>query len=249
MSLGPVEFVPAGWEAPPRVRALTTCRRGGFSQAPYDTLNLALHVDDEPAHVHRNRARLRASLEVPAEPRWLGQVHGARVIDAAANTSTAGADASFTDRPGVVCAVLTADCLPLFLCDRAGRRVALAHVGWRGLAAGVVDATVAAIEAEPGQILAWLGPAIGPRAFEVGDEVRTALADDDPQLAQCFRPALRAGHWFANLYRLVAIRLRRLGVAECAWDESLCTLSDAERFFSYRREPLCGRMASLIWIA
>ncbi len=246
MSRAAIVTVPAAWNAPAGVRALTTCRLGGVSRGPYDSLNLADHVEDDPADVAENRARLR-SLGVGAEPVWLGQVHGARVIDAVTGGAR-GADGSFTDRRGVVCAVLTADCLPLFLCDRDGQRVAVLHVGWRGLVSGVIEAGVAAVGIEPHGLLAWLGPAIGPRAFEIGSEVKTALAGRDPQARACFTPSSRTDRWFADLYRLAALRLARLGVHDCAWDASLCTVRDARRFFSYRRNPRCGRMASLIWM-
>ncbi|MDH3640179.1 MAG: peptidoglycan editing factor PgeF [Gammaproteobacteria bacterium] len=248
MKIPPIETVPADWSAPAGIRALTTCRTGGVSKAPYDTLNLALHVDDRAADVYRNRDRLRLRLGVPAEPVWLGQIHGTRVIDAASRMPTAGADGSFTDRPGVVCAVLSADCLPLFLCDVAGAHVALFHVGWRGLAAGVVEAGVAALKVAPERLLAWLGPAIGADVFEIGDDVKSALLGNHAGLEPYFKPSPRPRRWFANLYRLVAARLEDLGVHQCAWDESLCTLSNPDRFFSYRRDPRCGRMASLIWI-
>lgn len=230
------------WPAPARVRAFMTTRHGGVSEGAWASLNLGDHVGDDPRHVAANRARLATHL--PALPHWLRQVHGVRVI--AAGGTAAEADAAFTTCPGRVCAVLTADCLPVLLCDRAGSVVAAAHAGWRGLADGVLEATVAAMAVAPGEIFAWLGAAIGPAAFEVGDEVRQAFVARHAVAQGAF---VRAGDkWRADLYALARVRLAAAGVAE-VYGGGLCTHSDAENFFSYRRDGVTGRMASLIWLA
>ncbi|MHB1359537.1 MAG: peptidoglycan editing factor PgeF [Rhodocyclaceae bacterium] len=238
------EFIIPDWPAPPGVRALVTTRAGGVSQAPWDSLNLADHVGDDPAAVAENRRLLRAHL--PAEPAWLRQVHGTQCIDAGRSGKNTEADASFTRVPGVVCAVLTADCLPLLLCDERGSVVAAAHAGWRGLAGGVIEATVAAM-GQPGErLMAWLGPAIGPDNFEVGGEVRAAFIAHDPQSAEAFA-AKSNGKWLCNLYLLVQQRLTALGIRRIAGAD-FCTVNDTERFYSYRRDGVTGRQACLIWI-
>lgn len=231
------------WPAPSPVRAVTTTRRGGCSRPPFDDFNLADHVGDAADTVAKNRAILRERLALPSEPAWLTQVHGRRVVEAG---GPARADAAFTCHAGVVCAVLTADCLPVLLCDRAGSCVAAAHAGWRGLAAGVLEATVAALPVATAELLAWLGPAIGPQAFAVGEDVRAAFVGPDPDSAAAFRAA-GPGRWYADLYRLAGLRLRALGVGG-VYGGGECTFHDRERFYSYRRDGTCGRMASLIWI-
>ncbi len=234
------------WPAPPAVRAVSTTRAGGVSLAPYASFNLAEHVGDDPAAVARNRRRLRTRLALPAEPRWLQQVHGCQVAEAAAATPLTPADACIGRRPGEVCAVLTADCLPVLLCDREASVVAAAHAGWRGLAAGVLEASVAALGVAPPRLLAWLGPAIGAEVFEVGDEVRAAFVQHQPQAAAAFR-AQPDGRWIADIYRLARLRLQAAGV-EAVYGGGLCTYSDPARFYSYRRESTTGRMATLIWL-
>ncbi len=237
-------FIVPDWPAPPGVRALATTRRAGVSGAPWDSFNLGDHVGDEPQAVAANRALLRR--ELPAEPLWLTQVHGTRCVDAATALPRIEADASFARQRGVVCAVLTADCLPVLLCDDQARVVAIAHAGWRGLAAGVIEATVGAM-AEPGErLMAWLGPAIGPQAFEVGGEVREQFIAQDPQAAGAF-VATDQGKWLCDIQRLARQRLDALGIRRVASANS-CTLGDAEAFFSYRRVGVTGRMASLIWL-
>jgi YfiH family protein len=241
-----VDIVAAGWDAPDHVRACTTLRGGGVSRGPYEALNLAMHVADDPRAVEENRRRLRAALALPAEPLWLRQVHGTDIVDAAAMRPGAIADGSVATGPGAVCAVLTADCLPLFLCRRDGRQVGVFHLGWRGLAAGMVEAAVASFETPAKSLLAWLGPAIGPGAFEVGAEVRQALSG--PGTDGFFEPSLRRGRYLADLYQLTLRRLRATGVNDCSYDPSLCTFSQPVSFYSYRRQSVCGRMASLIWM-
>lgn len=231
------------WPAPPAVRALTTTRVGGVSRPPWDGFNLAAHVGDRPAHVARNRSLLRSRFGLPGDPAWLSQVHGTDVLEAGRGGE---ADAVWTDVPGRVCAVLTADCLPVLFCADAGTCVAAAHAGWRGLAAGVLEATVAALPAEPAGLLAWLGPAIGPDAFEVGDEVRSAFVGRDAGAAAAFRPA-GAGRWLADLYALARLRLAAAGVTRVSGG-GWCTFDDRDRFYSYRRDGITGRMASLVWL-
>ncbi len=239
------ELIIPDWPAPKRVRALTTTRRGGVSLPPYDSLNLGDHVGDDPAAVAENRRRLLTELELPQEPRWLTQVHGTCSADAAIVRQGCEADASYTDKVGVVCTVLTADCLPVLLCDRAGGQVAAVHAGWRGLLNGVIEQTIAAMDAEA-DMLAWLGPAIGPAAFEVGEEVRAAFLADAPEAEVAFVPS-PGGRWLADIYSLARQRLHRAGISAIYGGEH-CTFSEPERFYSYRRDGRTGRMASLIWI-
>lgn len=232
------------WPAPPRVRALQTLRSGGCSPAPWAGFNLGDHVGDEPARVAANRAALRARL--PGEPCWLQQVHGTVTVDAAKPQKCPEADASWTRRPGVVCAVMTADCLPVLFCDQGGTVVAAAHAGWRGLLGGVLESTVAAMACAPGDLLAWFGPAIGATAFEVGDEVRDAFLGESSAGAAAFIPGA-PGKWLANLGKLARLRLERLGVT-AIYGGGECTYRDSARYFSYRRDGQTGRMATLIWL-
>ncbi|MDP2879296.1 MAG: peptidoglycan editing factor PgeF [Sulfuricella sp.] len=243
------------WPAPANVRALQTTRAGGVSVGAYASLNLGDHVGDDPAAVERNRALLRANL--PADPVWLKQVHGNLVADADRTVGVPDADAALARQAGKVCAVMTADCLPLLLCDEAGTVVAAAHAGWRGLVGGVVEATVKAMNVAPERLLVWLGPAIGPQAFEVGDEVRQAFMAHDPEAAKAFVPTpalstqdsgLSTQKWLADIYLLARQRLALLGV-ERVYGGGLCTFTDAQKFYSYRRDQATGRMASLIWLA
>lgn len=235
-------WITPDWPAPAGVRALTSLRAGGVSRGAYAGLNLALHVGDDPERVRENRDRLARAAGVPVEPCWLEQVHGAGVIDAADWRPGVRADAAVARDPGRVCAVLTADCLPVLLCARDGGAVAAIHAGWRGLAAGVIEAAVRAL-GDSG--IAWLGPAIGPQAFEVGEEVRAVFLAADADAAAAFRPS-PAGRWLADLYRLARRRLRAAGVTE-VYGGGECTHRDAARFYSYRRDGVTGRMASLIW--
>ncbi len=242
------------WPAPDNVRALQTTRHGGVSAGVYASMNLGDHVGDDPALVAQNRALLRARL--PADPVWLKQVHGNAVADADHAIGVPEADASVAQKPGTVCAVLTADCLPVLLCDHAGTVVGAAHAGWRGLAGGAVEAAVRAMGVEPASLMAWLGPAIGPQAFEVGEEVRQAFMAHDPDAHKAFHPspalrtrdsALSTQKWLADIYLLARQRLALIGV-ERVYGGGLCTYGDSERFFSYRRDGATGRMASLVWL-
>jgi YfiH family protein len=235
----------SGWPAPANVRALQTLRLGGCSPAPWESFNLGDHVGDDPGRVLANRARLRACL--PAEPRWLRQVHGVVTVDAANTPEMPEADAAWSRTAGVVCAVMTADCLPVLFCDRAGTVVAAAHAGWRGLLAGVLESTLAAMACPAGEVMAWLGPAIGPQAFEVGDEVREAFVAASPSAGAAFAAAA-PGKWHANLYQLARQRLAEAGVTDVQGGDR-CTWSESAHFFSYRRDGCTGRMATLIWLA
>lgn len=232
------------WPAPSNVRALVTTRVGGVSRPPYDSLNLGDHVGDESSAVLENRSRLRAGL--PGDPAWLQQVHGTRVVDLDADGTSLQGDAALTRRCRTVCAVMTADCLPVLFCDDTGSIVAAAHAGWRGLAAGVLESTVTAMAVRPESILAWLGPAIGPDAFEVGDEVRDAFLARDRGAAEAFVNNHQPGKWLADIYMLARRRLVRAGVARI-YGGGACTWHDRERFFSYRRDGVTGRFASLVW--
>ena len=241
----PHGWLRADWPAPARVRTLVTTRAGGGSRAPHDAMNLGSRCGDDPAAVADNRALLRALL--PADPVWMKQVHGTRVVEAdAGKGDEPEADAAVARAPGTVCAVLTADCLPVFLCDESGSVVALAHAGWRGLAGGVLENTVRAMGEAPERLMAWIGPGIAAPAYEVGAEVRDAFVADDAADAGAFHPT-RPGHWLADLPLLARRRLARVGVAR-AGGGTLCTHADARRFYSFRRDGATGRFASLIWI-
>ena len=241
-----IEVVRPDWEAPGSVRAISTTRVGGGSNAPFGSLNLAEHVGDDPETVRLNRGKLADGFGLPSEPVWLNQIHSTQVKRVNLAPVTESADASWTDKPGVVCAVMTADCLPLLLCDHTGVRVAAAHAGWRGLLNGIIESTLEALAVPGSQLLAWMGPAIGPDAFEVGDEVRQAFVAVDPGAATAFQ-AKGDGKWLADLYALTSRRLRAQGVDRISGGE-YCTYTDSDRFFSYRRDGVTGRMASLIWI-
>ncbi|MBS1158705.1 MAG: hypothetical protein H6R15_1124 [Proteobacteria bacterium] len=233
------------WPAPASVRALQTLRSGGCSPSPWASLNLGDHVGDDPTRVAANRAALRRHL--PAEPLWLQQVHGIAVAAADIPPTATPADAAYSRQSGRVCAVMTADCLPVLFCDRAGTVVAAAHAGWRGLLAGVLEATLGKMAVPPSEILAWLGPAIGPQCFEVGAEVRAAFVTAAPTAAVAFQ-ARGGDKWLADIYTLARQRLQAAGVASITGG-GWCTVSDPARFFSYRRDGVGGRMATLIWLA
>ena len=236
-------YVPE-WSVPSNVRALQTTRNGGVSLPPWASFNLGDHVGDASAAVAANRELLRACL--PGDPSWLTQVHGTVAVDIDSGPKVSAGDAAYSRRPGHVCVVMTADCLPVLFCDRRGSIVAAAHAGWRGLLAGVLERTVAAMQVDGGDILAWLGPAIGPQCFEVGGEVRDAFTVADPGAGVAFSPGL-PGKWLCDIYLLAGQRLRSVGVTAISGGGA-CTVSEAERFYSYRRDGVTGRMASLIWL-
>jgi polyphenol oxidase len=234
------------WPLPESVGACSSTRIGGVSLPPYDSLNLGAHCGDNQEHVEENRRRFYEAAALPSRPVWLEQVHGTAVL-----TLTGGgyaskrADASYSNKPGLVCAVMTADCLPVLFCNKAGTEVAAAHAGWRGLCEGVLEETVAHFQDKPENILAWLGPAIGPQAFEVGPEVREAFMAKDANADSAFRPA--GEKYYADIYRLARQRLAGLGIGQ-VYGGDRCTLGEKDDFFSYRRDRTTGRMASFIWL-
>ena len=244
MSL-PAQWLVPDWPAPARVRAFVTTRAGGTSEGEYASMNLGMNSGDDAARVAANRAVARSHL--PGEPAYLAQVHGIDVVNVDEPAGErARADAAVATKPGRVAVVLTADCMPLFLCERGGRSVAVAHAGWRGMAAGVVENAVRALRCEPRDVLAWMGPTIGPDAFEVGPEVREAFMARDTGAAQAFRPGA-PGKYLADLYHLARQRLAAAGVTHVDGG-GFCTFHEPERFFSYRRVPKSGRMGAFIWI-
>ena len=246
---GLVEIAPGllrpDWDLPAGVGALLTTRAGGQSVGPFASFNLGGHVGDDPLAVAANRARLRGF--VPADPLWLSQVHGAAVANADVSEGVPEADAVLARSSRRVCAVLTADCLPALLCDDDASVVAAAHAGWRGLAAGVLENTVREMDVPPHRLRAWLGPAIGPAAFEVGDEVRAAFVADDPEAATAFVARPVAGKWLADLFVLARRRLVAAGVTRVSGG-GVCTVSAPHRFYSYRRDGVTGRFASMVWL-
>ncbi|MGH8469120.1 MAG: peptidoglycan editing factor PgeF [Gammaproteobacteria bacterium] len=234
------------WPAPRWVRACSTTRMGGMSLAPYDSFNLAEHTGDDPMAVRANRNALYAALRIGVPPRWLEQQHGARVMDPADADAGPQADGACTSAAGIGCAVLTADCLPVLLCDRDGTRVAALHCGWRGIARGIIEAGIAAMQRPPSRLLAWLGPAIGPTVYEVGEEIREAFTALTGPLAASFQPA-SAGRWTLDLTGAVRMLLEQHG-ASCVYGGEHCTYAEADRFFSHRRDGVTGRMATCIWL-
>lgn len=244
-----LEMIRPDWPAPSHIAALTTTRIGGVSAEPFASLNLGDHVGDEPVVVAANRQSLREACVGLQAISWLEQVHGTQIVEADAQR-TQRADAQFTRDEAIACAVMTADCLPVLFCDRAGTQVAAAHAGWRGLCAGVLERTVDKFDA-PSQLLAWLGPAIGPRNFEVGAEVREQFLAATPalnvQIERCFTASNKPGHYLADIYALARLRLQAAGV-NAIYGGGWCTVADRTRFYSYRRDGRCGRMASLIYL-
>jgi YfiH family protein len=246
LKTGTPAWIKPVWPAPDHVLALSTTRPGGYSTGHYAGMNLGDHVGDEPVAVSKNRQLLAEQLQLPGGPVWLKQVHGNTVVCAHQAEVNTMADAAWTDRPGSVCAVLTADCLPLLFCDRDGRHVAVAHAGWRGLAAGVIEATLDALPVPSADLLVWLGPAISAPVFEVGENVVTAFTRTGPVASQAFTPA-GDGKWFADLPLLASLRLQGRGVVDI-YRSGLCTFTDSERFYSFRRDGATGRTATLIMI-
>ena len=239
----PSDWIVPEWPAPANVKALITTRNGGVSRGPFASFNLGLRTGDDPEAVIANRAQLRRLL--PQEPKWLAQQHGTRVVEVDGIEDAPPADAGIARRPGTVCAIMVADCVPVLFTDRSGTLVAAAHAGWRGLAGGVIENTVRGMSVVPGEVLAYLGPGIGPGAFEVGADVRDAFVARDALATRALVP-LRAGKWLADLYALARLALTRAGVTQ-VHGGGFCTLSDALRFYSYRRDRVTGRMAALIW--
>ena len=245
------ELLRPDWPASARVRALCTTRKGGVSQSPWQSLNLGGHVGDNPADVARNRQRLAAFMGVETgQLGWLNQVHGTRVVELTRDNlkDCPDADASFTREQGVVCAILTADCLPVILADRDGQVVGAAHAGWRSLCGGVLENLIQAMAVEPSKLTAWFGPSIGQVNFEVGPEVRAAFVEQQADSASAFsEQGARSGHFVADIYELARLRLSRAGVSDISGG-GWCTVDDPERFYSYRRDGQTGRMATLVWL-
>lgn len=237
------------WPVSKHIKAYSTTRLGGISKTPYDSFNLGFHTDDQLESVTHNRNLLKKILDLPAEPIWLSQVHNNHVIQADQinpNEKHPEADASYTHQKNIICAVLTADCLPVFLCDEDATCVAAIHAGWKGLAAGVIEATIKKLGVPGEKLFAWLGPAIGPDVFEVGDEVKEQFVAHDAAALDAFKPSPN-NRWLANLYLLAQQRLQHHYVTKI-YGGDFCTYTDKDRFFSYRRDKVTGRMGHLIWI-
>lgn len=235
-------FIFPNWNAPENVHAVMTTRIGGVSQSPYDSLNLATHVEDNLEHVLGNRRLLKTTLNLPTQPFWLEQIHSNTVVEANAALILPKADASFTTQKNVVCVVMTADCLPVLMCSKNGEKIAAIHAGWRGLESGIISKTVEALQTK--DVMVWLGAAIGSQRFEVGDDVRDAFLKKSADYASAFQE--NGMQWLADIYQLARIELEHLGITE-VFGGKFCTVTDAERFYSYRRDKKTGRMATLIW--
>ncbi|MFZ7316700.1 peptidoglycan editing factor PgeF [Avibacterium avium] len=235
------------WTAPANIHAFTTLRQGGVSQAPYDSFNLGDHVGDDKNSVKTNRTLLVEQFHLPQFPLFLNQTHSTRVIRLPYDGNNLDADAVYTNQPNQVCLVMTADCLPVLFTNQQGTEVAAAHAGWRGLCDGVLEQTIQQFQAEPQEIIAWLGPAIGQKSFQVGEEVRQQFIAQDPNAAQAFVPdSIEQGKYLADLYHIARLRLNKLGISQISGGEH-CTYLEKTAFFSYRRDKQTGRMASLIW--
>ena len=246
-------YLTPDWPAPANVHASVTLRNDGHSKGAYSAFNLADHVGDDPAAVAANRVQLQEELRLPNAPQWLEQIHSDRAVEARPDGKVLTADASFTREKGVVCAVMTADCLPLLVCNHAGTEVSAIHAGWKGLTGGVIRATIEAMQSKPEELLVWLGPAIGPKAFECGVDVleaafESAMSESHAEaIAGCFVPHVEKPlHFLADIYGLGRAELHELGVTEI-YGGDRCTVSEEEAFYSYRRDGDTGRMASLIW--
>lgn len=235
-------FIFPNWNAPENVHAVMTTRLGGVSKSPYDSFNLATHVEDDLAAVLENRHLLKTKLNLPDEPFWLEQIHSNTVVEASTKLLLPKADASFTTQKNVVCVVMTADCLPVLLCSKDGKKIAAVHAGWRGLENGIISKTVAALQTK--DLTVWFGAAIGANCFEVGDEVRNAFLEKSADYANAFKE--NGSQWFCDIYQLARIELLQLGISDVFGGE-FCTVSDSSRFYSYRRDKQTGRMATLIW--
>jgi len=240
-----IKTITPNWPAPANVVALSTTRTGGYSQYPFDSLNLGDHVGDNPGYVQKNRQLIVNSLNLPAEPRWLNQTHSTNIQIQTRNTNPqiCDADGSFSAERGLVCAVMTADCMPLLLCNRAGTKVAAVHAGWKGMADGIIEHAVEVFDELPEGIIAWAGPTIGANHFEIGEEVKQQLAGSN----EAYQPSINPGKWMANLYLLASERLAALGIHNYQHSD-LCTYADKDRFFSYRRDIQTGRTTSLIYL-
>ncbi|HEY0269091.1 MAG TPA: peptidoglycan editing factor PgeF [Methyloradius sp.] len=243
-TLNKSNFIIPNWPAPANIKALQTTRTGGLSKSPYDSLNFGDHVGDDAMVVASNRQLLNPF--VPTEPLWLKQIHSTIAVNAALTSCLPEADAAYSKQKNIVCAVMTADCLPILICDEAGTTVAAVHAGWKGLLDGVIESTIKALEIPPQNLLVWLGPAIGPNAFEVGRDVYDGFIQHDANSIQAFTLQNTTDKWLADIYQLARLRLRNMGVTRIYGGE-YCTYSAKEQFFSFRRDGATGRMATLIW--
>lgn len=235
------------WPAPKHIKAFSTTRLNGFSQSPYDSFNLAYSVGDEIENVYQNREYLKKTLNLPSDPLWLSQIHSTVIYNVDQETMPKNADGSYTTCHNKICVVMTADCLPILLCDVSGTQIAAVHAGWRGLADGVIESALDCFNHNHKNIIAWIGPGIGLKYYEVGDDVRNKFLEINSDFNKAFQ-AHKQAKWLANMNLLARMRLEKAGVS-AIFSENLCTFADAERFFSYRRDGITGRMASLIWIA
>jgi len=240
-----IHWITPDWPAPQQVHAASTCRTGGFSQGKFASLNLAQHVSDDMAHVLANRELIKNKLSLPSNPVWLQQTHSTQVVCADFIKGAIEADASYTRRKNIVCTILTADCLPLLLCNQQGTYIAAIHAGWRGLLTGIIENTL--LTAPTSQLFAWLGPAIGSQCFEIGTELRTAFLDKSSDFSDAFK-ALSNDKYLADIYQIARIILKKHGV-QAIYGGHHCTFTEVDHFYSYRREGQTGRMASLIWLA
>ncbi|MFG0770556.1 peptidoglycan editing factor PgeF [Vibrio plantisponsor] len=240
-----MNWITPNWNAPKQVKALASTRIGGCSKSPYEGLNLGMHVGDDPILVQRNRELLLQQTQMPSSPVWLNQTHSTVVLNVSAPTNDVlDADGVITSSPNVVCSAMTADCLPVLITNTLGTQVAAVHAGWRGLAGGIVEN---ALKQFSNDVMLWLGPAIGPQAFEVGEDVLQAFLDYDSKAQAAFVPGKQDGKWWANMATLTRLRMAKLGIDQ-VFDSGLCTYQDPQRFYSYRRDGVTGRQATLIWI-
>ncbi|MCK5895497.1 MAG: peptidoglycan editing factor PgeF [Cocleimonas sp.] len=244
----PAEWLTPNWKAPHNVKAMMTTRQGGVSQAPFDSMNLGDHVEDDALSVRQNRASLKERLKLPNEPLWLMQTHGTIIANAdISHNGKIEADASIAHNTGSVCAVMTADCLPVLFCNQQGTAIAAAHAGWRGLHAGILEQTAMSLGCPTSEVMAWFGVAIGAAYFEVGSEVRDAFITVQEDAKKAFVATNNNGKWMADIYLLARLRLEAVGVTQITGGD-YCSYQHKERFYSYRREAKTGRMASLIWL-
>jgi polyphenol oxidase len=241
-----LHWIPADWPAPKNIHAGTTTRIGGYSHGAWSGMNLAMHVGDNAEHVFQNRILLKEFLSLPGEPHWLEQIHSNKVLNLTTETDVHPADGAYTNHQNQVCGVLTADCLPLLICNTAGTEIAAIHVGWRGFSTNIISSALNNFSAKPEDLIAWIGPYISASHYEVGEDVRTACLRiiNDPEDAFI---QSRPGHWFADLKKLVMVQLRSTGLQEIHGGE-YCTYTDNQHFYSYRRDGITGRIASLIWM-
>jgi YfiH family protein len=245
----PSEWLIPNWDAPENIKAVMTSRQGGVSNPPFDSMNLADHVDDDLQMVAKNRASLKQKLSLPNDPFWLTQVHGVTIANADQQyKGKVKADASVAYKAGSVCAVMTADCLPVLFCNQQGTAIAAAHAGWRGLHTGILEQTVKSLNCPAKEVMAWFGAAIGAKHFEVGNEVREAFVSVQAEANNAFISSANTGKWLADIYLLARLRLQAIGVNKITGGE-YCSYQDKKRFYSYRREIKTGRMASLIWMS